>query len=77
MAGELQVAATIMVRLMGRYGLMLRVEKTKSMSSCQRDANEVNISCLMNQPVEHVQSFKYLGSFKSDEEPRVNNREIN
>ena len=80
---DLQAAADIMTELLDEYGLRLSVDKTKSMEflPLKRKKGEVfeegrSLITMKGEKVEHVQHFKYLGSFKTDDEPGISNKEI-
>ena len=86
---DLQAAADILEDLLKDFGLRLSVDKTKSMEflplknpytkvSDREEAEKVKISHLKmyGGDIEHVDSFKYLGSFKTDDEPGVSDKEI-
>ena len=76
-AANLQLAANILADLLSRFGLVLSLDKTKSMILYyQGDEYPDNIITIKQQKIKNVKKFKYLGAMLSYNQPGTSNAEI-
>ena len=74
---ELQTAASIIEALLKKYGLYLSVSKTKTMVFDSVDDEPIKSFVEMQgDPIENVDTFKYLGAFKTTSQPGISDKEI-